>query len=79
MQMVRELSSERVILGAGTLYGAINTLVEKGWITLVSGERDSRKKEYLITELGKTVVNLEIVRLEELAANGRRITGGMNQ
>lgn len=77
MQKVKELSNERVALGAGTLYGAINTLIEKGWIIPVTGERDSRKKEYLITDLGKSVVDSEILRLEELARNGRQIAGGM--
>jgi len=56
------------------LYGAINTLLEKGWI-ISAGESDSRKKEYQITESGKKVVSYEIQRLEELLKNGRKITG----
>jgi DNA-binding PadR family transcriptional regulator len=76
MQKVKELSNERVNLGAGTLYGALNTLLGKNWIKSLEGEKDSRKKEYEITPLGKQVVNGEIVRLEELIANGKRITGG---
>ena len=32
MQNVEQLSNGRVKLAAGTLYGAINTLLEKGWI-----------------------------------------------
>lgn len=76
MQNVKELSSERVNLGAGTLYGAINTLLEKSWIKSVDGEKDSRKKEYQITTLGKEIISGEIVRLEELVRNGKKITGG---
>ena len=76
MQTVRELSGGRVDLGAGTLYGAINTLLEKKWIQPVAGEFDSRKKEYAITPLGKTVVQAEIVRLDELLQTGKRIAGG---
>ena len=76
MQNVKDLSHERVILGAGTLYGAIGTLLEKNWIQSIPGEKDSRKKEYQITELGKSVVMDEIGRLDELTANGKRITGG---
>lgn len=79
MQNVKELSHERVILGAGTLYGAIGTLLEKNWIQSIPGEKDSRKKEYQITELGKTVLKDEIARLEELAAHGKRITGGLTK
>ncbi|HML69684.1 MAG TPA: PadR family transcriptional regulator [Clostridia bacterium] len=76
MQTVRELSNGRVDLGAGTLYGAINTLLEKKWIQPVAGELDSRKKEYEITSLGKMIVQAEIVRLDELLQTGKRIAGG---
>ena len=76
MQTVRELSHGRVDLGAGTLYGAINTLLEKKWIQPVAGELDSRKKEYEITPMGKTIAQSEIVRLDELLQTGKRIVGG---
>lgn len=72
IQRVEELTNRRVSLGAGTLYGAINTLLEKGWIMLYSEEKNSRrKKEYLITNLGKNILLEEIDRLEELIKNGR--------
>jgi len=76
MQTVKELSHGRVILGAGTLYGAINTLLEKKWIQPVPGELDSRKKEYQITELGKSIVAEELIRLQELITNGKKIVEG---
>ncbi len=76
MQKIKELTDERVELGAGTLYGAISTLLEKGWIKPINDQKDSRKKEYLITETGKSVVNGEIKRLEELIKNGKQIAGG---
>jgi len=77
MQNIEALSSGRVRLAAGTLYGAINTMLEKGWIRALPGERDSRKKEYLITDMGMDVLNCEIVRLNELLSNGNRILGGL--
>ena len=73
MQNVEQLSNGRVKLAAGTLYGAINTLLEKGWIVALSEEKGSRKKEYLITDQGKEMLRLEIVRLKELIENGNRI------
>jgi DNA-binding PadR family transcriptional regulator len=76
MQNVKALSHDRVILGAGTLYGALNTLLEKQWIEAMAGEKDSRKKEYQITELGQSIIAGEIMRLEELVANGKKIMGG---
>jgi DNA-binding PadR family transcriptional regulator len=79
MQNVMELSKGRVNLAAGTLYGAINTLLEKGWIKALSGQPNSRKKEYEITETGKTIVKNEIERLRELIRNGEKIAGGMER
>lgn len=73
MQNVERLSNGRVHLAAGTLYGAISTLLEKGWITALNGDNDSRKKEYQITDIGKSVLQGEINRLEELLQNGRAI------
>jgi len=76
MQFVKEISNERVSLGPGTLYGAINTMLGKGWIKALTSEGDSRKKEYEITETGRNVVEEEIKRLEELISNGKRIIRG---
>jgi DNA-binding PadR family transcriptional regulator len=45
MQNIEKLTNGRVTLGAGTLYGAINTLLEKHWIHAVTTDKDSRKKE----------------------------------
>ena len=73
MQNAELLSAGRVKLAAGTLYGAINSLLEKGWITALPGEKDSRKKEYVITEEGRSVLRAELARLQELVANGTRI------
>ena len=73
MQNAELLSGGRVKLAAGTLYGAMNSLLEKGWITALPEEKDSRKKEYSITEEGKAVLKAELARLQELVANGTRI------
>lgn len=71
MQNTEKLSNGRVRLAAGTLYGAINTMLERGWITALLEEKNSRKKEYQITELGKEILLKEMKRLEELLTNGR--------
>ena len=77
MQNVEQLSCGRVKLAAGTLYGAISTLLEKGWIMALPEERDSRKKEYCITEEGRAMLYEEMHRLQELLENGRRILDGV--
>ncbi len=76
MQKVERLSSGRVKLAAGTLYGAISTLLQKGWIYALPGETNSRKKEYAITTVGKNAVQNEIIRLRELLSNGEQIVRG---
>jgi DNA-binding PadR family transcriptional regulator len=76
MQFVKEISNGRVNLGAGTLYGAINTMLSKDWIRAHGQDLDSRKKEYEITELGQRIVVDEIKRLEELIQNGNKIVRG---
>ena len=73
MQNVSQLSNGRVNLAAGTLYGAINTLLEKNWIRALPGELDSRKKEYVITDTGRQMLMSELIRLNELIENGKRI------
>ena len=71
IQNVKELSGGRLVLAAGTLYGAINNLLAKGWIEAAGS--DERKKEYVITENGKDTLEKELNRLEELVKNGRGI------
>lgn len=45
MQHVSEISGGSVQLGSGTLYGAINTLLKKGWIKIYHQDGTSRKKK----------------------------------
>jgi len=67
IQEVEQLTNGRVVLGAGTLYGAIQTMQKRGWIDIYSVDTQSRKKkEYIITDLGKLVFESERARLEEL-------------
>ena len=69
MQHIATVTEGRVNLGVGTLYGAINLLLEKGWIEIVG--TDDRRKLYRITAEGKTVITGEIARLSELSQLGR--------
>jgi len=78
MQYTEEITNGRVVLGAGTLYGAINSLLEKGWICAATPSKDVRKKEYELTILGKQVLQNEVMRLGELVNIGLMEIGGMN-
>ena len=70
MQQTELLSGGRVRLAAGTLYGALNSLCEKGWITPLPVQEESRKKAYKLTEKGLNVLKQELTRLQELVRNG---------
>ena len=73
MQKTSTMSNGRLILSAGTLYGAISNLLDKGWILPYgeSSDTDGRRKLYQITEEGQEVLLAELERLEELVENGR--------
>lgn len=76
MKFIKRISKGRVILGSGTLYGAINTLLIKGWIKIATEQNPRNKKEYILTDTGKQILLNEIKRLEELLSHGEKIVGG---
>ena len=73
MQQTELLSGGRVRLAAGPLYGALNSLCEKGWITPLPVQEASRKKAYKLTEKGLNVLKQELTRLQELVRNGETV------
>lgn len=73
MQQAEQLSQGRVRLAAGTLYGALNALCERGWIHPLPIAADSRKKEYALTPAGHCVLRRELERLRQLVQNGEAI------
>ena len=75
MQFIEEKTGARLSLGAGTLYGALSSLEEKGWIAPY-GQTGGRRKEYLITPLGREIAEKELSRLEELVRTATEILGG---
>ena len=72
MQRTEALSGGRVRLAAGTLYGALTGLCDKGWIEPLP-VIDSRKKEYRLTEKGLEILKNELNRLRQLVANGETV------
>ena len=53
MKDIAEMTDNRVRLGAGSLYGALDTLQKKGWIKALEEHPQDRKIEYIITATGK--------------------------
>jgi DNA-binding PadR family transcriptional regulator len=76
IQNVIDLTDNRVDLAPGTLYGALNTLQEKGLIKPYQSDDDSRRKEYVITKLGEEILLTDLSRLKELVKNGDKYLGG---
>ena len=76
MQSVAERSGGSVRLGAGTLYGAINRLLQDGLIE-ESEERpdpsmdDARRRYYRLTNLGGRVTAAETKRMADLVRAAR--------
>ena len=62
MQKTSYMSKRRLVLSAGTLYGAISNLLEKGWILPCgeSSDTDGRRKLYQITELNNASIKISI-------------------
>jgi DNA-binding PadR family transcriptional regulator len=71
MQQVEQMSNGRVHMGAGTLYGALKALQQKGLIA--EATHYERKKEYSITAAGRQAVQTEVDRLAELLHNGQAV------
>jgi len=69
---VEKLSDGNVLLGTGTLYGAIKRLLDQDWIRRVNDPipngTDRERKAYVLTNQGRRVLNAEIVRLQKLVS-----------
>ena len=76
MQETERMSNGRVRLAAGTLYGALTTLCDKGWIIPLEKMEGGRRKVYCLTELGEEVLYNELERLKELVENGENVLKG---
>jgi len=75
MQFIEDKTNGRLMLGAGSLYGAIDSLNKKGWIELYD-DSDVRKKEYRITDLGRQIAEQELLRLKKVTRIAEEIIGG---
>lgn len=67
MQKVEELSNGQVRLAAGTMYGAIENLLKKKLIISLHSN-DPRRKVYVISDLGKSVLYADYERMLSMIA-----------
>ena len=76
MQNVEEMTSGKVKLGPGTLYGATSKLVKDELIVQVLTEEE-RRKSYKLTSLGRQILKLEYERLKLQVRDGKEILENM--
>jgi DNA-binding PadR family transcriptional regulator len=64
---VEKMSTGRVVLSTGTLYGALRRLLDEGWIERFEEDNTTRGRQaYRLSPLGKGIVQMEISRLKQL-------------
>ena len=67
IQDVERLSSRRLRLSTGTLFGAIKRMLAEDWITLVASDHAPRgRKTYRLTAAGRIIIQTEYRRLRGL-------------
>lgn len=77
MKDVAALSGDRVQLSTGTLYGALKRLLADEWIQRAevdpppgsaAGKTGRRRRDYVLTDLGRGLLEAEVARLRSLVA-----------
>jgi DNA-binding PadR family transcriptional regulator len=71
MLHVKELTNNRITLGAGTIYQSLSKLDGDGLI--VSTKEIDRKKLYIITEVGRLILKEEAKRIQEIYQNVEKL------
>ena len=64
VQRVEQLTDGEIRLAPGTMYGSLSKMEKDGLIRFVREEE--KRKLYMITELGKEVLELELKRIQRL-------------
>ena len=67
VQMVEKMTVGEIRLSPGTMYGSLSKMEKDGLIRFVREEE--KRKLYVITELGKDVLDLEKRRIKRLYQN----------
>lgn len=67
VQKVKELTEGDIILTPGTMYGSLSKMEKDGLIQFVREEE--KRKIYIITDLGREVLAIEMRRIDRLHKN----------
>jgi DNA-binding PadR family transcriptional regulator len=80
LKEVAALSEGRVKLSTGTLYGALNRLLDQGLIERLEEEDGVRgKKEYRLMPRGLEVFEAEVGRMQQILAAAQHLPGSPGQ
>lgn len=66
---VKEMTGGEISITPGTMYGSLSKMEKDGLIRFVREEE--KRKLYVITELGREILEIEIKRIERLYRNSR--------
>src|SRR6056297_3082532 len=77
MKKVEGLTNGRVVIGPGTLYSLMDKFVKKQII--IETKIENRKKNYIITSLGKEMLEKEYRRLVKLKNDYERLVKSGDQ
>lgn len=71
MQMTKQLTDGEVTIGSGTMYGATDNMLTKGWIEETFSEEAGAEKKrlYRLTTKGFDALSNEIRRIKRMIAN----------
>ena len=64
VQKVQAMTGGEIVLSPGTMYGSLSKMEKDGLISFVREE--NKRKVYIITALGREVLELEMKRIERL-------------
>lgn len=73
MEKVKEISHGRVLVGPGTLYAMLAKFEENGVIQMTTSE--GRRKSYVITVIGREMLQKEYNRLMVMVEDGKVLFG----
>ena len=69
VQRVRQLTAGGIVISAGTMYGSLSKMEEDGLIAFTREE--GKRRLYVITGLGREILEEELRRIERLYKNSR--------
>lgn len=69
IQKVKSMTNNEIVISAGTMYGSLSKMEKDGLISFTKEE--SKRKSYIISELGQEILNLELKRIERLYKNSK--------